>query len=217
MIFSITILAISLSLDALGVGLVYGLRQIRIPLGPKLVICLFSILYSALALAIGKSLAAVLPAGGAKLLGVAILTLMGIWIILQALLRKSDDESEARPAVQGSKTLFKWAIKSLGITIQIVKNPTRGDIDASGTIDILEALLLGLALSVDAIGVGIGSALTGFHSMIIPLVIGLFQLGFLYIGTTLGEKVAAFGKLNKKVLSLVPGFLLISLAILRIC
>lgn len=217
MVFSVFILAVSLSLDALGVGLVYGLRQIKIPLIPKIVICLLSILYSGFALMIGKSLAYFIPPFGAKLIGVSILTLMGLWIILQALLKRRDEDKRSNLNKKADKTLFKVVIKSLGITVQVVRNPTKGDIDESGVIDIFEALLLGLALSVDAIGVGIGSALTGFHSMIIPFAVGLFQLGFLFIGTYLGEKVAPVGKINKKFFSLVPGILMISLAIARIC
>lgn len=215
MVFSIMILAISLSLDALGVGVAYGLRKIKIPLIPKLIICFFSIFYSGAALILGKSLSAVLSPGISKLVGIVILSLMGIWIITQALLRKETDEKLEEQSCIEDATLLKIAIKSLGITIQVIKNPVKGDIDRSGTIDISESLLLGLALSIDAIGVGIGSALSGFHSMAIPFSVGLFQLAFLYAGTYFGTKFALSDKINKKALSLLPGILLICLAILR--
>jgi putative sporulation protein YtaF len=144
------------------------------------------------------------------LLGISILGLMGIWIIIQALLRDATNSSQ-------NETLWKLAIKSLGITIQVIRNPMEFDIDKSGAIDTPESLLLGLALSVDAIGVGIGSALTGFYSPIIPFAIGFFQMVFLYIGTYLGDKVTMLNKINKKVLALLPGVLLIFLALIRIC
>ena len=216
MFFSIIILAVSLSLDALGAGVSYGLRKIKIPLIPKLFICFFSILYSGAALALGKSLSAVLPPYFSKLIGITILGLMGIWIITQALL-KNDGEDESRvDCICDDKTLFKIVIKSLGISVHVIRNPLEGDIDRSGFIDIPESLLLGLALSVDAIGVGIGSALSGFHSMFIPFTVGLFQLAFLYAGTYFGEKFSMIKNLNRKVLSLLPGILLICLAIIRI-
>ncbi|HYF75084.1 MAG TPA: manganese efflux pump, partial [Candidatus Nitrosocosmicus sp.] len=91
-----------------------------------------------------------------------------------------------------------------------------GDIDKSGEIDVSEAVLLGLALSVDAIGVGIGCSLTGFHSVYIPLFIGLFQFMFLYTGICIGKRFLIFERLNRKMISLVPGILLIFLAIMRI-
>lgn len=215
MIFSVSLLAMSLSLDALGVGIAYGLRRIKIPLLPKLVICFFSILYSEAALMLGKSLSMAIPPLAGKLIGITILLGMGVWIIIQALVKK-ENPSLNEAYVNKEVTLIKIVIKSLGITIQVIKDPKEGDIDRSGTIDIKESVLLGLALSVDAIGVGIGSALAGFSSSLIPFAIGLFQLGFLYIGAYFGEKFALIGSINKKVLSLLPGILLISLAIIRI-
>ena len=210
MIFSIIVLAISLSLDAFGVGIVYGVKQIKIPLPSKLIICFFSILYAGIALVIGKSLSGILSPILAKLVGITILGLMGVWIIIQAILKEKTSNST-------DETLWQVAIKSLGITIQVIRNPMEFDVDKSGAIDTPESLLLGLALSVDAIGVGIGSALTGFYSPVIPFAIGLFQLVFLYIGTYLGDKVTLLNKINKTVLALLPGVLLIFLALIRIC
>ncbi len=210
------ILAISLSIDSLGVGLVYGIRKIKIPLFPKLIICLFSIIYSGIALTLGKTLSGVLSPGISKLIGVIILTLMGIWIIFQALLKNQNTDVHNESSANRNETLLKIAIKSLGITIQIIRNPEDIDMDKSGTIDVVESLLLGFALSVDAIGVGIGSALAGFHSMFIPLAVGLSQLIFLYTGLYLGTKAAVFDRINKKLFSVLPGILLISLAFLRL-
>lgn len=216
MFFSVVILAVSLSLDALVVGMVYGIRRVKIPLISKLIICFFSILYSGIALIIGKSLSAILPSYLSKIVGVVILVTMGVWIIIHTLLNGEDEKIPAGRTDNKNKTLIKIAIKSLGITIQVIKNPVEGDIDKSGSIDTPESILLGLALSVDAIGAGIGSALAGFSSVIIPFSVGLFQLSFLYAGTGFGKKLTVLQKLDKKVLSLLPGILFIFLAILRV-
>lgn len=216
MIFYIFVLAFSLSLDAFGVGMVYGLRKIKIPLASKLTICFFSIVYSGAALIVGKSLSGILSLHTSKLIGILILAVMGIWIIIQNIMRNETDEVLGCDYNTENKTLFELAIKSLGITILVTKNPIKIDIDKSGTIDIKESLLLGLALSVDAIGVGIGSALAGIVSILIPFSVGLFQLLFLYSGISLGKRFALSGKTNKKLLSLLPGLLLIFLAFIRI-
>ncbi len=216
MAITIIVLAISLSIDSLGVGLVYGFRKISIPLFPKLLICLFSIIYSAVALTLGKTLSNILSPSVSKLIGVVILTLMGIWIIFQALTKNHDEGVHNSNIRNKNETLLKIAIKSLGITIQVIRNPENIDMDRSGTIDIGEALLLGFALSLDAIGVGIGSALAGFHSMFIPFAVGFSQLIFLYTGLFIGKKASVFDKINKKLFSVLPGVLLISLAILRL-
>jgi putative sporulation protein YtaF len=216
LIFPMVILAVSLSLDALGVGVVYGLRKVRIPFNSKIIICLFSILYSGVAQLAGKAMAGALSPFIAKLIGTSILILMGTWIIIQALLKGDNNNSNGETAVPIDETILKFAVKSLGITIEVIRNPMKFDVDRSGSIDIPESLLLGLALSVDAIGVGIGSALVGFYSMVIPVMVGLFQLTFLYSGLYIGEKFAATWKINQKALSVLPGVLLICLALIRI-
>lgn len=215
MILSVFLIAISLSLDAFGVGIVYGIRNVNIPLVSKIVICFMSVIYSGLALMVGKAVYDILPGEAAGIIGTVILALMGVFIIFQAMLQK-EEGTDPRPVAKEKDTLLKIAVKSLGITIQVIRNPEEGDIDHSGKIDIREALLLGLALSVDAIGVGIGSALAGIGSLWIPLSAGIFQLLFLYAGMRLGSKLGKSKKLNKKVLSIIPGILLITLAFIKI-
>lgn len=216
MIFSILILAVSLSLDAFGVGLAYGIRKIRVPTLQKMIICFFSITYAAVALIIGKWMFEILSQEVAKYIGVGILTFMGGWIIIHSLFKKDGKEIGNEDTELYEKTLIKIVIKSLGITVSVIKNPESGDIDKSGVIDIPESLLLGLALSVDAIGVGIGSALTGFHSMIIPFAVGVFQLMFLYAGLYIGRLFGETNKISQKVLSTAPGLFLICLALIRL-
>jgi len=245
MVFTICILALSLSLDALGVGITYGLRKVRIPLLSKICICMFSILYSGAAIYFGKYISSIIPSSLSKKIGIFILLIMGCWIILQGLIKNKgenienediekikidikDEENTENNLYTGSnlnttnKThikndeLLKIAIKSLGITIQVLRNPTECDIDKSGIIDVKESILLGLALSVDAIGVGIGSALSGYHSALIPFIVGLFQLILLCVGTYLGKRITDMKKINDKVIAVVPGVLLIILAIVRI-
>jgi putative sporulation protein YtaF len=216
MLAYISVIAISLSLDAFSVGISYGMRKIRIPLISKMIICFFSAAYALIALIIGRSLHSILPANAAGIIGIAILIIMGIWITLQALFQNDGKDKKSLPDSKQNRTLFELAIKSLGVTIYVIKNPARGDIDSSGSIDILESLLLGLALSIDALGVGIGSALAGLHSILIPLTVGLFQLIFLYIGTHIGKRLTVLRAANRKALALLPGLLLIFLAVLRL-
>jgi putative sporulation protein YtaF len=144
-----------------------------------------------------------------------ILGLMGLWIILQAILDKGGEGHE-KEILKEERTLFRFAVKSLGITIQVIRNPAEGDLDQSGVIDKREALLLGLALSVDAIGAGIGSALAGLGSLWISVATGIFQMLLLSAGGHFGKKLGNSGKLNKRLLSFAPGILLITMALIRI-
>jgi len=215
MVVTVILLAVSLSVDALAVGTAYGLRNVRIPLISKIIICFFSILYSGGALMAGRSLASILPYGIAKASGIIILVVMGIWTIVRALFGKPEKASRSRPET-GNVTLANIVIKSLGITINVVKNPSQGDIDSSGVIDIPESLLLGFALSVDAIGAGIGSSLAGLFSLFVPFSIGAFQLLFLYAGTYIGNRVTLAERVNRKALALLPGIILLLLAFVRL-
>ena len=214
MVYTIMVLAVSLSLDSFGVGIAYGIRKVNIPLVSKLIICLFSVLYSAIAIILGRFIYNALPPAISKIAGITILSGMGIYILLQAFTKKG---KAPETAVEGSiPSLSKASKKEPGMTMRVLKDPEEGDLDKSGVIDIRESLLLGFALSIDAIGVGVGSALAGLGSAVIPFAIGLFQLLFLYAGILLGRKAAGLERLNKKAVSLVPGLLLLVLAVLRI-
>jgi putative sporulation protein YtaF len=94
MVLSIIILAISLSLDALGVGIAYGIRNVRISILPKAIICIFSIIYAIFALSIGSFLSRILPTEASKILGGLILILMGIWILFESIFKKEKDENK---------------------------------------------------------------------------------------------------------------------------
>ncbi|NLI58023.1 MAG: sporulation membrane protein YtaF [Clostridium sp.] len=215
MVFSIVLLAISLSLDAFGVGLSYGVRKIKIPMFSKIIICFFSIFYAGIALIGGKYLSSFLPQNISKIIGILILFGMGTLIVIQALIKKDNQQYSLCSYINEEKTLVKIAIKSLGITVKIIKNPIEGDIDKSGKIEFVESILLGLALSVDAIGVTLGVSLTGFYSIFIPFAAGIFQFAFLFAGTYLGKKFALIEKVNKKAMAILPGLLLLALALIN--
>ena len=214
MVFTIAVLAVSLSLDSFGVGIAYGIRKVNIPLVSKLIICLFSIIYSGIAIILGRFIYTALPPAISKIVGVTILSGMGIYILLQAL-TKTEKAPEAA-VEESAPSLPKASKKASGMTMRVLKDPEEGDLDKSGVIDIHESLLLGFALSIDAIGVGVGSALAGLRFAVIPFAIGLFQLLFLYAGIFLGRKAVGLERLNKKAVSMAPGLLLLMLALLRI-
>lgn len=222
MIVSIVLLSVTLSVDALFVGFTYGLNGTRIPLSSKLVICAFSVIYAAIALALGSALAGLLPSLAGRIIGAAILAALGVWMILKSKVHKKSKEVKSRADDSGEpRTLCKIIIKSLGITIEILKNnPAAGDMDSSGVIDRKEALLLGFALSVDSLGAGIGSALSGLSGWYIPPAVGLCQLGFLSAGLLIGSQLlkrrVAVSKKYDAVTETLPGLLLIGLSVLRL-
>ena len=135
--------------------------------------------------------------------------------IFKAIYPKKPKRSQASE----NESLFKIILKPLGVSIHVVRNSPSIDIDNSGKIDLGEAILLSLALSVDSFGVGLGFALLGCNVLFVPIIIGLCQLIFLNMGLLLGNKVnkLTYNKfINAKTISVLPGILLILLAIFRI-
>ena len=202
----IGLLAVSLSIDALGIGLSYGLRKIKIPILAKLIICFISMAFTETAILIGNIIKNFLPNIISKGIGSLMLLVLGIFIIVQAFIKK-----EKPPKQKSSSFSFKF----LGVTVNIIRNPSSCDFDKSCDIDALEAIYLGTALSIDSFGAGVSSAVTGLNSILIPLTVGLFQILFLYFGNILGKKVSSFKKLDSKVFVVLSGALMIILAAIR--
>ncbi len=202
----IGLLAISLSIDALGIGLSYGLRKIQIPILAKLIICFISMVFTEIAILIGDVIKNFLPDIISKGIGSLMLLVLGIFIIVQAFIKK-----EKPPKQKSSSFSFEF----LGVTVNIIRNPSSCDFDKSCDIDALEAIYLGTALSIDSFGAGVSSAVTGLNSILIPLTVGLFQILFLYFGNILGKKVSSFKKLDSKVFVVLSGALMIILAAIR--
>ena len=195
------LLAAALSVDALGIGITYGLRNIKVPLKSKLVISLVSALIAGAAILIGKYTLALLNANIANDIGVLLLVLMGIWIIAQGF---KDDK------------IISESSKPIEITINIIRSPVYCDFDSNRRLCATEAVYMGIALSIDSIGAGIGSSLAGAATPFTPLLIGLFQMIFLWIGEMLGVKLQSASKIKSNIWNIISGTLLIIIALFRL-
>ena len=99
--------------------------------------------------------------------------------------------------------------------IWMIVQPPNGDFDHSNDIDSKEALFLGVALSLDSIGIGIGCSMVGFHSFMFPLFVAFFQLFFLSFGSYLGGKIQKVSHVPENIWNLFSGILLIGIAITK--
>ncbi|SDF48715.1 putative sporulation protein YtaF [Paenibacillus sp. cl6col] len=238
---SLFILAFALSLDSFGVGMTYGLRRLRIPWTSIAVIACCSGLVILLSMQVGNLLIQYVSPAVAQWIGSLILVGIGCWAILQ-LLRSSHDEDDPlnhiassedaaadqmhiSAVVQSSsvpsipmgdepKQVVRIQLKSLGVVIQILKTPSAADMDRSGTISAIEAAWLGVALSLDAFGAGIGAALLGYPALMTAIVIALFSGIFLRLGIHVGIAFAGARWIGK--LSFVPGLMLIIMGIIKL-
>ncbi|HEX3015432.1 MAG TPA: sporulation membrane protein YtaF [Desulfobacteria bacterium] len=222
MFWSALVLAVALSLDGFGVGAAYGMRKIKITAGPLMTIALCSMLAMTVSMLAGHGI--VRFTGGFKTaaLGAIILIAIGLWQIVQGImsvLHKTDVEEEAIPVFGPSATavpehlVFSINLRPVGLAIQVLRTPTVADMDGSGTLNFREALLLGLALNLDAFGAGFGAALAGFPLLIIPGV-ALCQIAMVSLGRTLSARVIP--ETVTKRFMFLPGIVIVLIGILRL-
>jgi putative sporulation protein YtaF len=208
-LFSILTLTIAVSLDSFGVGLTYGIRKLKIPLKSLIIISSCSALLLYFAMKFGELLFNLIPIQYGEKIGGYILIGIGMLALYQVF----KPEKKESP-IANETMVIRFEIKSLGIVIQILKRPMVADFDKSGIITGIEAIMLGIALSLDAIGAGIGAALLGFPAILTALSVAVMSSTFLVIGLLLGNRFSKSDILKK--LTYFPGMLLIILGIFKI-
>lgn len=206
---TIALFALAVSADGFAVGMAYGISKIRIPFFSLLVISLASALAVSLSMLCGKGLAELLSPQMSSYVGAIIILGLGIYFLLTAGKEKinSLENSQEEP-------LLAFSIKPLGIIVQILKQPSRADFDCSGEISTGEAFILGLALAMDALGAGIGIAMTGSNILYTALCVGMLKFILVNSGIYLGSKINATEL--KAVTALVPGLVFIAIGIMEI-
>ena len=180
MIINIILLAVCVSIDSLGIGLTYGIKDTKISFYAKILLCVISFVFAGISILFGYIISNFLTEDICKIIGTIILCGMGIWIINQS------------------------------------ADPFSFDVDKSNKIDSKEAIFLGIALSLDSIGIGIGSGIIGINSFIFPIFVSIFHLLFLFLGNFLGKKIKQISNIPQNIWSIVSGILLIIIGIAKI-
>lgn len=200
--------ALAVSTDGFIAGLAYGINRIRISFIPLLVIAAASAMAVSCSMLLGRGIAAVLPAGSAGKAGSLLLVIMGFVFLCKAL----RDLLHSLPADE-DQPLVTLKLKSLGIVINILKEPVAADMDASGEISRKEAFFLGLALAVDAMGAGIGIAMAGYNILFTALTVGVLKFILVSSGIELGKRMK--NEVVRGIASFIPGFIFIMIGILE--
>lgn len=134
------LLALSVSIDSLGIGITYGIKNTKIKLISKCILFTMSIFFTSFSFLIGDFINSFLSEILTKIISSGILVIIGIIILV---------------------------------------DPIPFDLDNSKSIDIKEALLLGIALSLDSVCVGIGSSIGGYSNFYFPILVATFQIAFM--------------------------------------
>lgn len=206
---SLLLLAFAVSLDSFSAGFTYGIRKMHIPFKSILIIASCSAFTLLAAMAVGNTIAILLSESIAEKFGGFVFVLIGSFVLYQ-FFRNSSSAHE----VHEEKMLVNFEIKSLGIVINILRKPMVADFDKSGTITGIEAFLLGLALSLDSFGAGVGAALLGYSPWITALLVACMSSLFVSIGIKSGRVFSTFKWVQK--CSFLPGLLLIIIGIIKL-
>ncbi|MFC0187910.1 sporulation membrane protein YtaF [Fictibacillus aquaticus] len=205
---SLWLLGLAVSLDSFGAGLTYGIKEIKIPFRSIFIISICSAATLFFSMAVGHGIEQFLSPDTGQLLGGFILIAIGICFLWQVMFKK-EEKAETE-----TKSVLNLEIKSIGLVIKILKKPVIADFDRSGSITGIEAVLLGIALSLDAFGAGVGAALIDLPPVLTAGVSAAMSCLFLWSGMACGMLVSKYRWMQK--LSLLPGMLLIIIGLMKL-
>ena len=176
---------ISASLDALLIGISYGIRSVRIHLWQNLLVSGITLAGTCLSVGFGGWLAPRLPHMASRYAGSMVLMLLGIWYVV------------------------KWMVKMLAHTREV----TQAAADPILRLSFPEVLGLGVSLSLNNIGIGLSASIAGLALIPAAIATLVCSLLFLFAGNRLGRSrlLQFFGAAADP----VSGVLLILLALLQ--
>lgn len=173
--FMIVAFAVSSSIDNLGVGLSYGVQKVHIQMLQNLLIAVICFLFSMGGIYVGIWVFTIIPGILPVLLGATLLFLIGLRIIL---LTKSSSNTTAKVEEQSSN------LKS------ILKNPEIVGENPMKKIGWIESIVLGIALSSNALTNGIGAGLLGLSPLAISITAAVGSFISVWFGMKIGHRVA---------------------------
>lgn len=210
-LLSYILFALALNLDSFGAGMAYGARQIRVPLLSLMIISLVSVAAIVISMLCGQIFLSFIPTGLAHRLGGILLMIIGLWVFYQTRSRQAAaiDNQEKN----SDNKMIKIHIRPLGLIVQIMREPAKADLDSSGAISPGEALVLGVALAMDALGAGFAVSMLGLSIVLTSLVVGLGHFFLTYLGLQAGRSLTNCG--IGRHLAILPGFILIALGMFK--
>lgn len=238
---SSALFAVSASLDALLTGILFGIRKIRITFMHNLCISTITLLGSFLAIWLGNLIpffatTVFSTPKGAACVGCAILLGMGVYYVMKALVtwRKISmqqsssqepqvcefdaDAPDPKPLTATSATGISTAVApdtSQSSTEPSITGLSNTDAsEACTTLTPTKLFLLGIALSANNMGIGIGAGMAGLPLVSTCFFTLLFSVFFLHLGNCLGRLQKL--RIEEHFADLLCGLLLIILGICQL-
>ncbi|MFA9462948.1 MAG: manganese efflux pump [Velocimicrobium sp.] len=182
MLFRMVLMSISLSIDALGIGISYELKGIKVGILSRTMMGIINAGVMGGAIFAGREMVLFFPPAVSEWIGTGILILVGSLFIKNALFAKEDCTC---------------------------------DFDHSKDINVMEAFLLGIALSADSLSIGIAAAVFHISILFMPLCVGFMQILFLWLGKLLVKNTNFKKGIDEKRSGIFAGSILIFMGIFR--
>jgi putative sporulation protein YtaF len=169
-LFYILLISLANNLDNIGVRIAYSIRGIKISIPINLWISIITFIISGFAAYSGTLITGFLSKQLSSVVSMSLLSGIGLWIIAEPYMKKSCDD------LNGSQ-------KKCGTNIwHVFTNPEEADKDNSKHIDFKEATVLGVALSINNIGGGLGAGMIGLNSFWVGFFSALISFLALWAG-----------------------------------
>lgn len=178
------LMALAANLDNLGVGIAYGIQKIRVSHWANFIIALISFVATWLSAITGETIKLCLSPTVANLVGALLLFGVGVWVMSQPIVT----------AIRSNLPIMDIRISRTRIYIgptELLGYPERADIDSSRNLGHWEAILLGFALSINAIAGGFNAGVIGISCLFESILVGIFSFLTILIGCYFGRRYAA--------------------------
>ncbi|HAX50837.1 manganese efflux pump [Muricomes intestini] len=194
-LISSLLFAISANIDSFIVGLSYGIKKSNISLLKSTIISLVTLIGTVTAILLGAEISRFLPASSSQAIGCALLIGLGLYYIIKSLY-----------------TYLSMKFKKVEVKASEFTSDSKDNSQAEDSLlTIKEGLFLGLTLSINNIGMGIGASITGLKLLPTALLSLIISVTFLYAGNVIGKtKVPPISDRTADVLS---GLILVGLGI----
>lgn len=203
---SALLLAAALCVDALAAATAYGAQGKTIPPASLAVVTAICTGLLGLSMLAGHSVAAWLPPAAAGRLGGGILLLIGLFKCAEGLFSDLADRLCQRGEIRFSR-------RGLRFILQVYRDGTLADLDHSDRLSPAEGAYLALALSLDSLTAGFGTAMAQGGWLPVLLLCALLTLASLAGGVWLGQRLQA--QLSHRC-AWAGGALLVALALFKL-
>ena len=203
---TILLIGVAANLDNLGISVSYGLKSTRIPFISNLVIAVISMLCAYLSITAGAWISHFITLKIANIIGGCLIIFLGGKCIWESLYPKTATLPSAKPDFEPIHVDSNYS--------RVIAHPDLADINEDKVITIKEAILLGLALAMNCLAMGLGAGFTGISPLLATISIGAFSMLSITFGIMLGSKITGNRIANYS--NIISGLLLIMIGIYEI-